>query len=141
MLSGNGYLRNSTFASIVGAQRKSNETVNDSSQTWPSNSSSPKLPFSQAGRRGRGNEGPAAREETVMEYSIVIHNAEEGGYWAEVPALEGCYAQGETIEETLEDMKGAIETHIEFLIEDGREIPKDLGLRVERVTVSVPSAA
>jgi predicted RNase H-like HicB family nuclease len=38
-------------------------------------------------------------------------------------------------------MKGAIETHIEFLIEDGREIPKGLGLRVERVTVSVPSAA
>ena len=100
-----------------------------------------KAPLLPGWEKGSGDEGPAAREETVMEYSIVIHNAEEGGYWAEVPALEGCYAQGETIEETLEDMKGAIETHIEFLIEDGREIPKDLGLRVERVTVSVPSAA
>jgi predicted RNase H-like HicB family nuclease len=83
----------------------------------------------------------ALGEETMMEYSIVIHEAEEGGYWAEAPALEGCYAQGESIEETLEEMKGAIESHIEFLLEDGREIPQDMGLQVARVTVSVPSAA
>jgi len=31
-----------------------------------------------------------------MEYVIVIHRAEEGGYWANVPALDGCFIQGET---------------------------------------------
>lgn len=31
-----------------------------------------------------------------MEYTVVLHNAEEGGYWAEVPSLEGCFSQGET---------------------------------------------
>lgn len=76
-----------------------------------------------------------------MDFSVVIHVAEEGGFWAEVPALDGCYAQGESIEETIEEMKGAIETHLEFLIEDGREIPRDCGLQVATVTVAVPSAA
>lgn len=33
-----------------------------------------------------------------MEYSILIHKAEEGGFWSEVPALPGCVSQGETIE-------------------------------------------
>lgn len=32
-----------------------------------------------------------------MEYTIILHSAEEGGYWAEVPALEGCFSQGETL--------------------------------------------
>ncbi len=76
-----------------------------------------------------------------MEFSIVIHEAEEGGYWAEAPSLEGCYAQGETIEETLDDMRGAIECRLEFLIEEGLEIPKDSGLRVATVTVTAPAAA
>jgi hypothetical protein len=35
----------------------------------------------------------------VKEYLVVVHHAEEGGYWAEVPALDGCFAQGETVEE------------------------------------------
>ena len=76
-----------------------------------------------------------------MKYSIVIHEAEEGGYWAEVPALDGCFAQGETIDETLEDMRAAIESHLECLIEDGRDIPKDSGLQLATVTVAAPSAA
>ncbi len=60
-----------------------------------------------------------------MEYIVIIHKAEEGGYWAEVPALEGCYSQGETIEETLSNIKKAIEAHLEALRSEGRKIPKD----------------
>ena len=37
-----------------------------------------------------------------MEYIVLIHQAEEGGYWVEVPALPGCYSQGKTVEEALE---------------------------------------
>ena len=60
-----------------------------------------------------------------MEYTVIIHNAEEGGYWAEVPALEGCYSQGETIEESMVNIKEAIESHIIALQEEGMQLPKD----------------
>jgi predicted RNase H-like HicB family nuclease len=60
-----------------------------------------------------------------MEYTVIIHKAEEGGYWAEVPALEGCYSQGETIEESMVNIKEAIESHIIALQEEGMQLPKD----------------
>jgi predicted RNase H-like HicB family nuclease len=37
-----------------------------------------------------------------------IHPAEEGGFWAEVPALRGCYTQGETLLETIDNLQDAI---------------------------------
>ena len=44
-----------------------------------------------------------------MKLKIVVHEAEEGGYWAEVPALPGCATQGETFEELLTNLYEAIE--------------------------------
>jgi len=44
-----------------------------------------------------------------MEYTVLIYHAEEGGFWAEVPTLPGCYSQGETIEETMSNIKELIE--------------------------------
>ncbi len=44
-----------------------------------------------------------------MKLKIVIHDAEEGGYWAEVPSIAGCATQGETFEELLENIYEAIE--------------------------------
>ncbi|HOO54426.1 MAG TPA: type II toxin-antitoxin system HicB family antitoxin [Methanothrix sp.] len=52
-----------------------------------------------------------------MEYTVRIHQAEEGGFWSEVPELPGCYSQGETIEETLCNSKVAIEAHLMALCE------------------------
>jgi len=49
----------------------------------------------------------------VMEYKVIVHKAEEGGYWAEVPALPGCYSQGETAEEVKDNVKEAIEVYLE----------------------------
>lgn len=40
---------------------------------------------------------------------VIIHEAEEGGYWAEVPALPGCLSQGETMDEMIANIKEAIE--------------------------------
>jgi len=37
-----------------------------------------------------------------MKLKVVIHEAEEGGYWAEVPSIAGCATQGDTFEELLE---------------------------------------
>lgn len=44
-----------------------------------------------------------------MKIKAIIHPAEEGGYWAEVPALPGCVTEGETIEEVTANLQDAIE--------------------------------
>jgi len=60
-----------------------------------------------------------------MEYSVIVHKAEEGGFWVEVAALPGCYSQGQTVEETLQNAREAIALYLEALREEGRDIPKD----------------
>jgi predicted RNase H-like HicB family nuclease len=44
-----------------------------------------------------------------MKLKVIVHEAEEGGFWAEVPAIPGCATQGETFEELLENLYEAIE--------------------------------
>ncbi len=44
-----------------------------------------------------------------MKIKVVVHAAEEGGFWAEVPAIPGCATQGETFEELLQNLYEAIE--------------------------------
>ncbi len=44
-----------------------------------------------------------------MKLKVVVHQAEEGGYWAEVPAIPGCATQGETFEELLRNLYEAVE--------------------------------
>lgn len=43
-----------------------------------------------------------------MYFKAIVHDAEEGGFWAEVPALPGCFTQGETREELLENLQEAV---------------------------------
>ena len=43
-----------------------------------------------------------------MTLKAIIHEAEEGGYWAEVPALPGCMTQGESLEEIEANLREAI---------------------------------
>jgi len=71
-----------------------------------------------------------------MEYLVVIHRAEEGGYWAEVPALSGCYTQGETLDEVVENARDAIETYIDGLKQDGEPVPTEGGVFVTTITVA-----
>jgi predicted RNase H-like HicB family nuclease len=42
-----------------------------------------------------------------MELKVLVHPAEEGGYWAEAPALPGCVSEGETLDETLANIREA----------------------------------
>jgi predicted RNase H-like HicB family nuclease len=57
----------------------------------------------------------------MKSYTVVVHEEPEGGFWAEVPALPGCYSQGETVEELLENIREAIAGVVEVLREQGRE--------------------
>ena len=45
----------------------------------------------------------------AIKIKVVVHEAEEGGYWAEVPAIPGCATQGETFEELLKNLYEAVE--------------------------------
>jgi predicted RNase H-like HicB family nuclease len=74
----------------------------------------------------------------VKEYLVVVHHAEEGGYWAEVPALDGCFAQGEMVEDILSDVRGAIASHLAALREDGQALPGESGILI--ATVTLPAA-
>lgn len=44
-----------------------------------------------------------------MKLKAIIHEADEGGFWAEVPALPGCVTQGETMDELNINIREAIE--------------------------------
>ena len=44
-----------------------------------------------------------------MKIKVVVHEAEEGGFWAEVPAIPGCVTQGETYDELMRNLHEAIE--------------------------------
>ena len=44
-----------------------------------------------------------------MKLKVVVHEAEEGGFWAEVPAISGCATQGESFEELLQNLYEAVE--------------------------------
>ena len=51
----------------------------------------------------------ALQMEAAMKFNVIVHPAEEGGYWAEVPAIPGCATQGETWEELLHNLHEAVE--------------------------------
>jgi predicted RNase H-like HicB family nuclease len=53
-------------------------------------------------------------------FTVVIHEEPTGGFWGEVPALPGCYSQGDTVEELLENLKEAITGVLEVMEEEGR---------------------
>jgi predicted RNase H-like HicB family nuclease len=44
-----------------------------------------------------------------MKIKAIVHDAEEGGFWAEVPAIPGCATQGETMDELMRNLHEAIE--------------------------------
>ena len=57
----------------------------------------------------------------MRNYAVVIHEDPDGGFWAEVPALPGCYSQGETIDELKHNIRAAIAGVLEVLKQEGRE--------------------
>ena len=58
-------------------------------------------------------------------YTVLIHPADpdETGYWAEVPALSGCYTQGQTIDEVLANAQDAIREYLRMCVRHGDPIP------------------
>ncbi|NIL98331.1 MAG: type II toxin-antitoxin system HicB family antitoxin [Planctomycetales bacterium] len=61
-----------------------------------------------------------------MTYKIAIHAEKGGGYWAEVPALPGCFSQGETLAELESNIREAITLYLETLRGEGRQPEPDV---------------
>lgn len=66
-----------------------------------------------------------------MKIKVHIHKAEEGGYWAEVPAIPGCVTQGETFEELLQNIYEAVEGCLSVDI----ETPEDNNTQILEIAV------
>ena len=69
----------------------------------------------------------------MRNFAVVIHEDPEGGFWAEVPALPGCYSQGETVDELKHNIREAVTGVLEVLKEQGRE--PDLHVQILDVAV------
>jgi predicted RNase H-like HicB family nuclease len=53
-----------------------------------------------------------------MKLKVIVHEAEEGGFWAEVPAIPGCATQGETFDELLQNIYDAVEGCLSVDVKD-----------------------
>jgi len=53
-----------------------------------------------------------------MKLKVIVHRAEEGGYWAEVPSILGCATQGESFAELLKNLYEAVEVCLSADIEE-----------------------
>lgn len=60
-----------------------------------------------------------------MKLKVIVHEAEEGGFWAEVPSIEGCVTQGETFDELLTNIYEAVEGCLSVDIQEVQISEKD----------------
>lgn len=65
-----------------------------------------------------------------MKLKVVVHKAEEGGYWAEVPAIPGCVTQGDTWEELLPNIYEAVEACLSLDTEEIEISDEDVVLEI-----------
>lgn len=67
----------------------------------------------------------------------IVLEADESGYFVSCPVLQGCYSQGETYEEAVENIRDAIRLHLEDRIANGEEIPEHVSVSLSTVEVAV----
>lgn len=65
-----------------------------------------------------------------MKIKVVVHEAEEGGYWAEVPAIPGCATQGETMEDLMANVHEAVEACLSVEVTKTESLPNDRVLEI-----------
>ncbi|GJL66634.1 MAG: hypothetical protein NPIRA05_16050 [Nitrospirales bacterium] len=65
-----------------------------------------------------------------MKIKVIIHEAEEGGYWAEVPSIPGCATHGETFDELLRNIYEAVEGCLSVDIKEVELTDKDIVMEI-----------
>jgi len=70
------------------------------------------------------------------QFSVVIER-DPDGYFAFCPELQGCYTQGDTFEEALENIRDAIRLHVIDHLESGEEVPQAEKISLTSLEVTV----
>ena len=65
-----------------------------------------------------------------MKLKVIVHEAEEGGYWAEIPAIPGCATQGDTFDELLSNIYEAVEGCLSIDMKEIKTTEKDKVLEI-----------
>ena len=73
----------------------------------------------------------------VLDFKGLLEPDETGGYVVSCPSLSGCFSQGDTIEEAIENIKEAIELCLEDMKEHGEPIPATSHVLIGSVTVTI----
>jgi len=73
---------------------------------------------------------------SIYRFSVVIEK-DSDGYFASCPELQGCYTQGDTYEDVLENIKDAMRLHIEDRIDSGEDIPQSASVSLTLMEVAV----
>ncbi len=73
--------------------------------------------------RREGTISMAESDRSEYSFRVEVQRCEEGGWFGKCPEIPGCVVQGETYDETLSELKCAIEAMIEDYAQDGEEIP------------------
>jgi predicted RNase H-like HicB family nuclease len=77
--------------------------------------------------------------DTALHFTVVLEWDEEGQGWAvSVPALPGCFTQGDTREEALRNAEEAIAGFLEAMVKAGEPLPGDQKVELAAVTVPAP---
>ncbi len=67
----------------------------------------------------------------------IVIEGDADGYFVSCPALQGCYSQGDTYEEAVENIKDAIRLHVADRLADGEEIPQQVSVSLSTVEIAV----
>jgi predicted RNase H-like HicB family nuclease len=65
-----------------------------------------------------------------LKIKVVVHEAEEGGFWAEVPAIPGCATQGDTLDELMTNLHEAVEGCLSVEVEEPTQTNRDQVLEI-----------
>jgi predicted RNase H-like HicB family nuclease len=72
----------------------------------------------------------------VLDFKVFLEPDEDGGYVVVCPSLQGCYSQGDTVEEALANIREVIEMCLEELRERGEPVPDPSNVLIGSVVVS-----
>jgi predicted RNase H-like HicB family nuclease len=79
---------------------------------------------------------PFSAKSRVYRFSVVIEK-DKDGYFAFTPDLQGCYTQGDTYEEALENIRDVIRLHVEDRLDSDEEVPQPESVILTSLEVAV----
>jgi len=73
----------------------------------------------------------------MTSFRVIIEQDEDGVYCASCPALPGCFSNGETYDEAVQNMREAMSLHLEVMAEHGDPIPASRSVDIEDIDIAV----